>query len=148
MVLANNFIELFPKQLCVKKKNLKISLQGGGKSLRSFIFIDDASQATLKIMKKGKIGETYHISTNKFISIYALVFKLSKLLKINFNDLVKLTKDRVGKDHSYKLNSNKIRKLKWQDQVDLDSGLKMTLNWIEKNFKDLKKHSLNYLHKK
>ena len=60
----------------------------------------------------------------KFISIYALVFKLSKLLKINFNDLVKLTKDRVGKDHSYKLNSNKIRKLKWQDQVDLDSGLK------------------------
>ena len=57
MVLANNFIELFPKQLC-KKKNLKISLQGGGKSLRSFIFIDDASQATLKIMKKGKIGET------------------------------------------------------------------------------------------
>ena len=61
----------------------------------------------------------------KFISIYALVFKLSeKLLKINFNDLVKLTKDRVGKDHSYKLNSNKIRKLKWQDQVDLDSGSK------------------------
>ena len=45
------------------KKNLK-SLQGGGKSLRSFIFIDDAL-ATLKIMKKGKIGETYHISTNK-----------------------------------------------------------------------------------
>ena len=139
---------IIPKTIMCKKKNLKISLQGGGKSLRSFIFIDDASQATLKIMKKGKIGETYHISTNKFISIYALVFKLSKLLKINFNDLVKLTKDRVGKDHSYKLNSNKIRKLKWQDQVDLDSGLKMTLNWIEKNFKDLKKHSLNYLHKK
>ena len=139
---------IIPKTIMCKKKNLKISLQGGGKSLRSFIFIDDASEATLKIMNKGKIGETYHISTNKFISIYALVFKLSKLLKINFNDLVKITKDRVGKDHSYILNSNKIRKLKWQDQVNLDSGLNMTLNWIEKNFENLKKHSLNYIHKK
>ncbi len=139
---------IIPKTIMCKKKNIKINLHGGGKSLRSFIFIDDASKATFKIMKKGKIGESYHISTNKFISIYALVFKLSKLLKMNFKDLIKITKDRVGKDHSYKLDSKKIRILKWQEKVDLESGLNMTLNWIEKNFEILKKHSLNYRHKK
>ena len=57
---------------------------------------------------------------------------------MNFKDLIKITKDRVGKDHSYKLDSKKIRILKWQEKVDLESGLNMTLNWIEKNFEILK----------
>jgi dTDP-glucose 4,6-dehydratase len=139
---------IIPKTIMCEKKKIKLNLHGGGKSLRSFIFIDDSSRATLKIMNKGKIGETYHISTNEFLTINMLVVKLSKLLESKFKNLVKITKDRIGKDHSYKLDSNKLRKLKWQDQVNLDNGLKLTLNWIEKNFQILKSHNLNYKHKK
>ena len=56
--------------------NKKIFIDGTGQSKRSFIYIDDASEATYTICKKGKIGETYHISTNRLISIKNLVKKI------------------------------------------------------------------------
>ena len=51
------------------KKKIKLNLHGGGNSIRSFIFMDDVSEATYILSQKGKIGETYHISNNEFISI-------------------------------------------------------------------------------
>ena len=127
----------------------KINLHGGGISKRSFIFIDDASAATYLISTKGKIGNTYHISTKKIISIKNLVKKISKMTKKNFYSLVNISKDRIGKDDYYNLNSNKIRKeLNWRVKVDIDDGLKRTLKWIDNNFAKLKREKLNYIHKK
>jgi dTDP-glucose 4,6-dehydratase len=100
------------------------------------------------VLRKGKIGETYHISTKKIISIKNLVTKILKKEKINFNDLINDTKDRKGKDHSYKLDSRKLRKLGWHDKTSLDRGIYLTFDWIIKNFKYLKNKSLEYKHKK
>ena len=61
------------------KKNIKINLQGGGKSLRSFIFIDDASKATFKIMKKEKL-----VRVTIFPQINLLVFMLWYLNCLNY----------------------------------------------------------------
>ena len=47
----------------------KFYIDGKGNSERSFIFIDDVNEALYKIIKKGKSGRSYHISTNNLISI-------------------------------------------------------------------------------
>ena len=140
---------IVPKVLLSARLKKKINLHGGGISKRSFIFIDDASAATYLISTKGKIGNTYHISTKKIISIKNLVKKISKMTKKNFYSLVNIAKDRIGKDDYYNLNSNKIRKeLNWRVKVDIDDGLKRTLKWIDNNFAKLKREKLNYIHKK
>ena len=127
----------------------KIKLHGGGKSKRSFIHISDASSATYLIYKKGKKGETYHISTDKIISIKELVKKISKISNTHFKNLIKKTKDRMGKDHNYNLSSQKIRRdLNWKPNIDLEEGLKETFDWIKKNLNTLKKHKKKYVHKK
>ncbi len=75
---------IIPKAFMCSKKKIKLKLHGGGKSLRSFIHILDASKATYLISQKGKIGETYHISTNEFLTIQNLVKKIAKLEKLIF----------------------------------------------------------------
>jgi len=139
---------IIPKAFMSFKKSIKLNLHGGGKSLRSFIFADDASEATYLISKKGKLGETYHISDNKFITIKDLTKKISIMEKLSFSKSVRIEKDRVGKDHAYKLYSKKIKDLKWTPKINLNRGLFLTQKWIESNFNIFKNSNLNYVHKK
>ena len=88
------------------------------------------------------------ISTNELISIRELVRKICNLMEIDFLDLVEESEERLGKDQSYKLASNKIRKeLGWEDSIKLDKGITSTINWIDDNLKTLKKLPHNYVHK-
>lgn len=140
---------IVPRTLLSARLRKKIKLHGGGLSKRSFIYIDDASAATYLILLKGKIGNTYHISTNNIILIKDLVKKISKIAKVKFNKLVKVSDDRVGKDKLYSLSSAKIKnELKWKAKVNLQKGLTKTLIWIDENINKLKKRNLDYIHKK
>ena len=126
-----------------------IDLHGGGHSKRSFIHIDDVSNALFKIINKGKLGNTYHISSKKIISIKSLLRQISKMMNVDYNKLVKKSEDRRGKDHSYKLDSLKIRnELYWSDKITLDTGLRQTLIWVDQNIDMLKKLPNEYVHKK
>ena len=139
---------IVPKAIMYFMLNKKINLHGGGHSIRSFIYMDDVSEALIKIINKGKIGKTYHISTSEFITIKKLVqiinnkFKHKKLINYKI-------KDRLGKDYAYKLNSNKlINELGWKPNTKLDDGINKTINWIMKNFNQFKKMQTEYKHKK
>lgn len=139
---------IIPKTIMKSFLKNKIMLHGGGNSKRSFIYIDDACRANLKVLLKGDLGETYHISTNKILSIKELVKKISLKTNFSFKKLVQYSKDRKGKDHFYKLSSKKIRKkLNWKEEISLETGIDLTFKWIVKNFNYLKKQSLEYKHK-
>ena len=85
------------------------------------------------------ILETYHISNKDFISIKDLVKKISVIMNVDFNNLVENNAERKGKDQAYRLNSSKLKKqLKWKNKINLDAGLKKTINWININSKKLK----------
>ena len=139
---------IIPKAFMCSKKKLKLNLHGGGNSIRSFIFMDDVSEATYMLSQKGKIGETYHISNNEFISIKKLVLVISKMQNISFKELCHKEADRIGKDKVYKLNFDKLKKLNWKPKVKLNKGLSTTKKWIDNNFNSLMKKELHYKHKK
>ncbi len=139
---------IVPKTILSAMLKKKLPLHGNGQSFRSFIYIDDVSKALFKILFSGKIGETYHISTNNLVSIKKLVLIIFKKLGVD-QKLFYNVKDRIGKDMSYKLSSNKLRKkFGWKPLVSLDDGLNETYNWIFKNINFLKKIKKNYKHKK
>ena len=124
-----------------------MQIHGNGSSVRSFIYIDDVCEALLKIISQGKIGETYHISTRKFISIIDLCKLTNKLL--NKTNKFKFIKDRIGKDQNYKLNINKITShIKWKPKTSISTGILKTIDWCSKRNEILKKMKLSYIHKK
>ena len=127
----------------------KLPLQGGGKSIRSFIHIDDVSEALLKIIKNGTPGESYHISTNELITIHDLVAMVASKLDVKLADLVEVVPERPGKDFAYQLDSQKIRiELDWEDQISLSDGIDRTINWVQSNLSELQKMPINYEHRR
>ena len=139
---------IVPRTILSALLNRNLRLEGGGTSRRSFIHIDDASEATYRVARLGAVGQTYHISTNELISIKQLVQKIFEKTNGDYAKNVVEIEDRVGKDLGYFLDSSKIRKeLNWQSKVSLDEGLKQTILWATENLQELSVKSLNYEHK-
>ena len=127
----------------------KLNLQGGGLSKRSFIYISDVNEAKFKIIEKGKIGKSYHISTKQQISIKKLVQEFCLINKINYENMVNITESRLGHDDSYMLDTDYIRNtLDWRDKISLEEGLEFTFNWVKDNINILRKLPQTYEHKK
>lgn len=139
---------IIPRAMLCARLGKKMRLDGGGKSVRSFIHIRDVADATFRIALNGRIGETYHISTREYLSIRALVEKIADLTKVAFVDLAEISEDRLGKDQAYLLESQKLRQeLGWSDIVNLDSGLSDTLSWVDSNLRILQEQNADYIHK-
>lgn len=139
---------IVPKAILSFLSGKKLPLHGGGHSVRSFIHMDDVSNATNKILKRGKPGEIYHISTRENISIRELVEMISKQLNVNFEDHVEITEDRKGKDGAYLLDSTKLREtLNWNETISLESGINKTIEWVKNNYETLLTQPMNYIHK-
>lgn len=140
---------IVPKAILFALTGRKLQLQGGGKSVRSFIHISDVNNAVDKLITEGIPGESYHISTQEEISIYDLVIKIAEKLNVRVEEFVDSVADRPGKDFAYQLNSQKIRsELIWSDKVSLDEGLDRTISWAKNNLKELEKMPTDYIHRK
>jgi len=140
---------IVPKCILTPNIKSKLTLDGGGTSKRSFIYITDVVDATYKLCFKSKNGEIYHISGKKLISIKNLVSNIFKLQKIPMKNFVKLSRERKGKDKIYSLDSDKISNLlNWKPKIDLKEGLEKTISWVNKNLIELKKQPNKYIHKK
>ena len=126
----------------------KLQLQGGGHSVRSFIHLDDVADATLRIADSGMPGETYHISTSRFVSIRELVELICVRMGAEFSDVAEVVEDRPGKDAAYLLDSTKCRKqLGWNDHVGLEEGIDSVIAWARARQLELELQPLTYQHK-
>ena len=67
---------LIPKALYCIFNNKKLLLHGGGKSVRSFIYIDDFCEGIYKSMINGRPGEIYNFTSREYVSIKWLVKKI------------------------------------------------------------------------
>jgi dTDP-glucose 4,6-dehydratase len=140
---------IIPKTIISALTGKKLSLHGGGKSIRSFIHMNDVSTALTAIMNSGEVGQSYHISTNEMISIFDLVQELASLLGVQVDELIEQGPERAGKDFAYQLSSEKIRiELGWSDDVTLGKGLEDTLAWTKSNLDTLMTLPDTYEHKR
>ena len=140
--------KIIPKAILCLMKNKKIPLHGRGLSKRSFIHSDDVSSAMLKLTQKSKNGEIYHITNEKMYTIRKVVAIICKAMNKNFKNSVIIEKERPGKDFIYNLSSKKIRKIKWKPKISILKGIIETRDWIQKDYKFIKKIKLKYSHQK
>jgi len=139
---------IIPRTILYIKLGRKLSLHGGGHSVRSFIHIADVANATLAIAQRALSGETYHLSTPRFISIRDLVELICRKLNADFSKVVEVTEDRPGKDAAYLLDSKKAREtLGWNDRISLERGVEETVDWIERHFAEIQRQPFDYIHK-
>ncbi len=138
----NQFPEkLIPKLIFNIINNKPLPIYGKGKNSREWMHVQDHCEALLLIYKKGKIGESYNVGSNRNLENKEIAKKLLRIAKNKFlikNNKVKIkfVKDRPGHDFRYCLDSRKIlRKLKWRPTTKLFKGLEVTIDWYLKNRK-------------
>lgn len=140
---------IVPRTLLYARLGKQLQLDGGGRSTRSFIHINDVAGATYLIARSGVPGEAYHISTDEIVSIRELVERACALTGVSFAELVVEGPERPGKDNTYMLDSSHLREqLGWAPLISLDKGVRDTLTWIDTNLPVLANIPDAYVHKR
>lgn len=109
---------IIPKAFAARREGKVLPLHGDGESVRGFIHVRDACEATYLLAKEGQVGETYHIATRTAHCIRDLVDRIGCKWES--------APERLGKDFSYLLNSERIRSMGWTDKIRLE-------DWISAN---------------
>ena len=124
---------LIPKIMECINKGLKFPLHGNGLTKRDFIFDEDFNDAFLKVLKKGKLGKTYHFSTNYYVTVKKIIEIICNFKNVNYKDIIFNVPERKGKDKYYFLDCNQTSKeLNWKPKNTLEQGLTKTINYIDK----------------
>ena len=123
-------------------------LDGGGKTIRSFIYGSDVASAVWLSMLNGHTGFDYHFSASEFVSIEQLVDKIAALQGVCTRDFVEISEERPGKDRIYRLDPTFAKQqLGWSQEVSLDEGLDRTLAWTQKYLDEIVSLPQHYVHK-
>ena len=124
----NQHIEkLIPKTITLAIKNEKIPIYGNGEQIRDWIYVEDHCTAVESILEKGKLGETYLVSSRNEQRNIDVVKKILSLLGKN-HDLIQFVSERPGHDVRYAINPEKLEKATgWKSSFQFDKALEMTI---------------------
>ncbi|KAM9983432.1 hypothetical protein ACTFIY_000164 [Dictyostelium cf. discoideum] len=109
-----------PKFITQLLNNEKITIQGNGDNLRSYLYINEIINAYNIILKNGKIGETYNVGTLNELSTIDLAKNI-----IDF--------DRPINDKRYDVNFQKLKDLGWKTIISFEDSIEKTYDWIKSN---------------
>ena len=115
-----------------------------------FIHINDLSNASFLLIKKGKIGEAYHVAPKgNLISIKDVVKLICNKMQFDFKLNTNIISENYGQDSTYFLNTAKIRnKTGWKEKISLSDGIEQTIEWIDQNWDKINKMPDQYIHRK
>ena len=130
-----------------------IPVYGKGENIRDWLYVEDHASALLKVLSKGKPGETYNIGRNNELQNIDLVRTLCEILdqeipiasneKLteqqqsnmkSYSDLIEFVTDRPGHDLRYAIDASKIKtELGWTPTEDSKTGFEKTVRWYLNN---------------
>ena len=132
--------EKAPAALCRKiiqskiNKENKIQVWGDGKQTRTFLYVDDCVEGTLRLFESNhsepvNIGSDEQVSINQMIKIIEGISNTEKLELEYQLDKPKGVRGRSS-------NNDLVKKvLNWSFQIKLKEGLKKTYEWIDSEVK-------------
>ena len=96
----------------------------------------------------GEIGQIYHLSPDNGIAVRNVVKTICAKMKVDFNNLTKVTQERLGQDAAYVIDSEKARnRFRWKPQISFEDGIDGVIKWIEDNWEEIQNQPLDYIHK-
>lgn len=139
---------IVPRTIIYALSGRKLQLQGGGTSIRAFIYGADVADGIMRTINSGTLGEVYHFSPERFFTIRQVVEIICQQLDIDFDALADVAPERPGKDLAYLMNSSKARtELDWQESVSFEQGVNATVEWVKSSLDEILSLPLAYIHK-
>jgi dTDP-glucose 4,6-dehydratase len=119
-----------------------IPIYGDGKNIRDWLYVLDHCKGIELAYQNGKAGETYNIGgenehNNLYIATTICVI-LDEILpkKASYKKQITFVEDRLGHDFRYAIDASKIEnELNWKSDESFDEGVKKTIKWYLKKYK-------------
>lgn len=124
--------KLIPKAIIRLARSLKVPIYGTGTNVRDWIYVLDHCRAVELVMKKGKAGEVYNISSGEERTNLEVVRELLRIMGRDEGHIEQV-EDRPGHDLRYSLDSSKLRGLGWRPELGFEEGLRETVEWYSEN---------------
>ena len=144
--------KFIPKIIANALQLSHIPIYGNGSNIRDWIHVADHVSATIRILKKGRPGETYNISANFEQTNMEIALQVCRILDElypiaqhplqasrssetgnslkSYEQLIRLVKDRPGHDFRYASDCSKIHdELNWRPQHTSPTSLTETVKW-------------------
>lgn len=124
--------KLIPKFIKLLKDNKKVTIQGDGSALRSFLHVYDTVTAFETILNKGEIGEIYNIGCNSKEMEYSVMDIAKILIKEikktdKYEDWIEYIEDRPFNDMRYYISNCKLKELGWEITKDFKNEIKFLI---------------------
>ena len=126
--------EKAPAALCRKiisakiKNEKSIEIWGDGEQTRSFMYIDDCIDGTIKVFNSN-YSDVFNVGSEEQVSINQLTNYIEDIAKIKIDKKYLLDKPKGVRGRSSD-NSYIKEKIGWDTKITLKEGLKKTYEWI------------------
>ena len=125
--------KLVPNAINCLLTGKKIPLYGNGLNKREWIHVDDNCKAIDLIVRKGREGEIYNISTNEEKTNLQVARAILAKMEMG-EENIEFVEDRKGHDLKYSMSSNKLKQeLGWKQEISFREGLISTIDWYLEN---------------
>ena len=127
--MALSETRVVPRMIARALKNKQIPVQGDGSQTRTFCFVDDMVNGLMLLMDRGRSGEVYNVGNDKQITMINLATQIKNATRARS----RVTRiPRPAHDHNSRHpDLTKIQKLGWRQNVDLEEGLKRTIEYFK-----------------
>jgi dTDP-glucose 4,6-dehydratase len=134
--------KLIPLMISNAIAGKKLPVYGDGLNVRDWLYVTDHCEAILKVLRKGRSGQTYNIGgcaemTN--LDVVNTICRTLDELRPRANgsshaELISFVKDRPGHDRRYAMDIRKIKaELGWSPKESFASGIRKTVGWYLEN---------------
>lgn len=124
--------KLIPRLITSALRGKPLPIYGSGQNVRDWIFVEDNCKAILRVLEKGKKGETYNIGGGNERRNVEIAKEILRCLSLP-ERMIEFVGDRPGHDFRYSLACDKIHRLGWKPQMGFEEGLQKTIDWYEAN---------------
>jgi dTDP-glucose 4,6-dehydratase len=140
---------IVPRTIICALLGTKLQLHGGGTSVRAFIYGEDVADAIVRSAEAGVVGEIYHFSPERFLTIRQVVEIICQKMGVDVSAVAEIGGERPGKDQAYLMDASKARStLGWTESVTFEQGIDKTIEWVKQSLAEIKSLPLNYEHKR
>ena len=126
------FPALIRKFIEAKKSNAdSVKLWGTGKPRREFLHVDDLAKSIIVCLDNYDADQQINIGTGIDLTVAELAEKIAK--NIGFTGSINWDVDRKDGTPQKVLDIQKITNLGWKPTINLDEGIKLTVEWYLEN---------------
>ena len=93
------------------------------------------------------MGELYHLSPSKGVSVSDVVKLICTRMDRDFEQATRTVGERPGQDAAYLVDSTKaFREFGWRPEVAMEQGIDEVIGWVNEYWGEISRQPLEYRH--